>query len=60
VRRTSSSGPGRAIATPFESLVVAMQAFGPNADREADMARLQAAAQPLLASLIVPAVIVDN
>jgi hypothetical protein len=41
-------------------LVVALTAFGPNADREADMARLQAAAQPILDSLIVPPLIVDN
>lgn len=40
--------------------VVALQAFGPNADREAGMASLQALAQPILDSLLVPAVIVDN
>ncbi len=41
-------------------LVVTLSAFGPNAESEADMARLQAAAQPILDSLIVPPVIVDN
>ena len=41
-------------------LVVALTAFGPNAEREADMARLQTAAQPILDSLIVPPLIVDN
>jgi hypothetical protein len=40
--------------------VVALQAFGPTPDRDADMARLQAVAQPILDSLIVPTIIVDN
>lgn len=41
-------------------LVVALQSYGPNGDRAADMASLQAAAQPILDSLIAPAIVVDN
>lgn len=41
-------------------LVVALQSFGPNGGRVADMASLQAAAQPILDSLIAPAIVVDN
>ena len=41
-------------------LVVVLQSFGPNGDRAAEMASLQAAAQPILDSLIAPAIVVDN
>lgn len=41
-------------------LVVALQSYGPNGDRAAEMASLQAAAQPILDSLIAPAIVVDN
>ncbi len=41
-------------------LVVALQSYGPNGDVDANMASLQAAAQPILDSLIAPAIVVDN
>jgi hypothetical protein len=41
-------------------LVVALQSYGPNGTRDAEMAALQAAAQPILDSLIAPAIVVDN
>lgn len=41
-------------------LVVALQSYGPNGDVAAQMASLQAAAQPILDSLIAPAIVVDN
>ena len=40
--------------------VVALQTYGPNDTREASLAELEAAAQPVLDSLVIPAVIVDN
>ena len=41
-------------------LVVVLQSYGPNGDLDAEMAGLQAAAQPILDSLIAPAIVVDN
>ena len=41
-------------------LVVVLQSYGPNGDLEAQMASLQTAAQPILDSLIAPAIVVDN
>ena len=41
-------------------LVVLLQSYGPNGDLEAQMASLQTAAQPILDSLIAPAIVVDN
>lgn len=41
-------------------LVVALQSYGPNGGVDAQMASLQAAARPVLDSLIAPAIVVDN
>jgi hypothetical protein len=41
-------------------LVVALQSYGPSGEVDAQMASLQAAAQPILDSLVAPAIIVDN
>jgi hypothetical protein len=41
-------------------LVVALQSFGPTAHVDAQMTALRAAAQPILDSLIAPAIVVDN
>lgn len=41
-------------------LVVALQSYGPNGDVDAAMTSLQAAAQPILDSLVAPAIVVDN
>jgi len=41
-------------------LVVALQSYGPNGSRDAEMASLESAAQPILDSLIAPAIVVDN
>ena len=41
-------------------LVVALQSYGPVGDVDAAMASLQAAAQPILDSLVAPAIVVDN
>ena len=41
-------------------LVVALQSYGPSVDVYEQMASLQAAAQPVLDSLIAPAIVVDN
>ena len=41
-------------------LVIVLQSYGPNGDLDAEMASLQAAAQPILDSLVAPAIVVDN
>jgi hypothetical protein len=41
-------------------LVVALQSYGPTVDVNGQMASLQVAAQPVLDSLIAPAIVVDN
>ena len=41
-------------------LVIALQSYGPSSDVHAAMASLQAAAQPILDSLIAPGIVVDN